>query len=350
MTSIRSHSAASPAPAAAEPYADGNEIPHNAHKGKLRAMHLTWRDGSLSGFFGAVQRPLSAGPRESRVQAVEAAKQLHMIDGMIRERWNRAGWDDKGGNITVVVNQVAMGGNAYMATNPDGTAEMGIGTKDAKIGFKQSPAYSPTILFHEFVHGIVGSELAHMPAKVEPFLSQREHNAINESIADVISTGMLGTDWKNGGEIRDGAPLRNLADPSVPTWNAAVRRDTGLEEHTLSGIVSRAAVVAAESAGTMPIVDAWYAGIDRFYRTELLSVQTPGAGRALGAWVRATMRGAELVGGPGSDVVEAMRAGWDAVGLGHYATQEQLDSVKPPAAKPPAKHSAPKHHSSAARP
>lgn len=307
---------------------DGHSIPRNEHSGPLKPMQITWRDGSVSDRLGmSVPRPLSEGPAESRTQAVEAARHLNRIDGLIRERWNRAGWDDRGGDLTVVVNQKGMGGNAYFASYPDGKGEMGIGVRDARIGFQQSPAYSPSILFHEYSHGIVGSEVRGMPEHVQPFLSHREHNAINESIADVISTGLLGTDWRNGQEIRDGSPLRDLADPSIPTWNAAVRKDTGLQEHTLSGVLSRAAVVAAESAGTLPVVDAWYAGIDKHYRKELLSVKTPGAGRALGAWVRATMKGAEEVGGRGSALVDAVRDGWAAVGLGRYASKEQLDKV-----------------------
>jgi len=278
----------------------------------------------------AITRPLSQGPEASRTEAAEAARHLTRFDQILRERYGRAGWDDRGGALTVVVNQRAMGGNAYFASYPNGTGEMGIGVKDARIGFQKSPAYSPSILFHELVHGVVGSELRDLPANVQPYLNQREHNAINESIADVLSTGLLNTDWRNGHEIRDGSPLRDLAEPSVPKWSPAVRKDTGLEEHTLAGVVSRAAVVAAESAGTLPVVDAWYAGINTHYKRELLSVGKPGAGRALGAWVRATMRGAEEVGGKGSAVVEAVRDGWDAVGLGRYATKEQLAATKDP--------------------
>lgn len=315
---------------ASKPSGDRHEIPRNEHGSeKLPPMRITWKDGSSSGRLGIpIIRPLSEGPTESRTQAVEAARHLTRFDAILRERWNRAGWDDRGGALTVVVNQRAMGGNAYFASFPNGTGEMGIGVRDARIGFQQSPAYSPSILFHELVHGVVSSELRGLPDKVQPYLSQREHNAINESIADVLSTGLLGTNWRNGHEIRDGSPLRDLAEPSVPKWNGSVRKDTGLEEHTLAGVVSRAAVVAAESAGTLPVVDAWYAGIDTHYRRELLSVEKEGAGRALGAWVRATMRGAEQVGGKGSALVEAMRDGWDAVGLGRYASKEQLDATK----------------------
>ena len=307
---------------------DGHDVPRNEHSGPLKPMEITWRDGSLANRLGMpVPRPLSEGPAESRRQAVEAASHLKKIDGMIRERWNRAGWDDKGGDLTVVVNQKGMGGNAYFASYPDGKGEMGIGVRDARIGFQQSPAYSPSILFHEYAHGIVGSELRGLPDHVQPFLAHREHNAINESVADVLSTGLLGTDWRNGQEIRDGSPLRDLAEPSIPTWNEAVRKDTGLQEHTLSGVLSRAAVVAAENAGTLPVVDAWYAGIDKHYRKELLAVKTPGAGRALGAWVRATMKGAQEVGGKGSALVDAVRDGWEAVGLGRYASKAQLANV-----------------------
>lgn len=309
---------------------EGHGTPRNQHpSGKLPAMHITWKDGSRASPMGVpIMRPLSEGPTESRTQAVEAAKHLTRIDDILRDRWNRAGWDDKGGALTVVVNQRAMGGNAYFASFPNGTAEMGIGIRDARIGFQQSPAYSPSILFHELVHGVVASELRGLPDRVQPYLNHREHNAINESIADVLSTGLLDTNWRNGHEIRDGSPLRDLTDPSVPKWNGSVRKDTGLEEHTLAGVVSRAAVVAAESAGTLPVVDAWYAGIDTHYRRELLSVEKEGAGRALGAWVRATMRGAEQVGGKGSALVEAMRDGWKAVGLGRYATKEQLAATR----------------------
>jgi hypothetical protein len=296
-------------------------------------MHITWRDGSTANRLGMpIPRPLSEGPDSSLREAIEAATHIKKIDAIIRGRWNRAGWDDRGGDLTVVVNQKGMGGNAYMATLPDGTAEMGIGVRDARIGFQQSPAHSPSILFHEYVHGIVGAELANMPAAVQPFLNHREHNAINESIADVLSTGLLGTNWRNGQEIRGGSPLRDLEKPSVSTWNDSVRRDTGLEEHTLSGIVSRAAVVAAEKAGTLGVVDAWYAGIDRHYRNELMHVTKEGAGRALGAWVRATMKGAEDVGGRDSELVHAMRDGWEAVGLGQYATDDQVHATEP--AKP----------------
>lgn len=307
-------------------------MPRNPQEGPLRQMRITWRDASIARGGMPLPRPLSQGPDESRRQALEAAGHLRRIDAMLRERWNRAGWDDAGGDMTVLVNARGMGGNAYFATYPNGAGEMGIGVSDARIGFKQSPAFSPTILAHELMHGVVGSELRNMPASVQPFLMQREHNAINESIADVISTGLLDSNWQNGHEIRDGAPLRDLSEPSVRRWTRSVRTDTGLEEHTLSGVLSRAAVVAAQKAGTLPIVDAWYAGIDTHYRRELLAVRTPGAGRALGAWVRATMRGAEQVGG--SKLAGAVRDGWEAVGLGQYATKEQLDSVKPPATEP----------------
>ncbi|MCW2927695.1 MAG: hypothetical protein JWM86_1663 [Thermoleophilia bacterium] len=335
MTSIRTIGSGATSGVADQPHAarrrrapssaGAHAVPHNSHAGPLAKMRITWRDGSTMGAYGQpVIRPLSEGPKESRVQALEAATHLRMIDSKIRERWNRAGWDDRGGDLTVVVNQKGMGGNAYFATTPNGRGEMGIGVSDARIGFRQSPAYSPSILFHEYVHGIVDTELRNVGPKVEPYLGQREHRAINESIADVLSTGLLDTNWRNGQEIRDGKPLRDLANPSVPTWNASVRADTGLEEHTLSGIVSRAAVVAAESAGTLPVVDAWYAAIDVHYARELKSVERAGAGRALGAWVRATMRGAEQVGGAGSALVESTRAGWEAVGLGRYASDAQL--------------------------
>ena len=315
-----------------KPRKSEHNIPRNPHRGKLPKAKITWRDGSTAGDFGQpVLRPLGKAPSESREQAKAAAAHLHRIDSILRERWNRAGWDDRGGKLTVVVNQKAMGGNAYFASMPDGTAQMGIGTKDPRIGFRRSPAHSPSILFHELVHGIVGSELRGVPQKLWPYLTQRDHSSVNESIADVISTGLLNTSWKNGQEIRGGAPLRDLRDPSVPKWTPAVRRDTGLEEHTLSGILSRAAVLAADKAGTLPVVDAWYAGIDRFYRHELARAPEPGSGRAIGAWVRATMRGAELVGGRNSELVEAVREGWRRVGLGTYASKAQLRKGTPPA-------------------
>lgn len=313
---------------------DDHHVPRNRRTARrLPKMHVTWMDGSMPGAFGIPKpRPLAEGPPESLKQAAEAAKNLRRIDGMLRERWHRAGWDDRGGDLTVIVNQVQMGGNAYFSVLPDRSGEMGIGVRDARIGFDKSPAYSPTILFHELVHGIVGTELAGLPARVQPYLSQREHNAINESIADVLSTGMLGTDWRNGQEIRKGSPLRDLAKPSVPKWTGAVRRDTGLEEHTLAGVMSRAAVVAAKHAGTMAVVDAWYAGIDRHYRRELLAVTQAGKGRAIGAWVRATMRGAADVAGADSSLVQAVRRGWKAVGLARYASDAQLHATAPPGA------------------
>jgi Zn-dependent metalloprotease len=310
-----------------------HDIPRTRRRGrKLPPMQVTWRDGSQTGQLGqAIPRPLAKGPQESRDQARAAAEHLRRIDSMLRERWNRAGWDDKGGDLTVVVNQRAMGGNAYFATLPDGSGEMGIGTKDPRIGFRRSPAHSPTILFHELVHGIVGSEVRGVDAKLYPYLLQRDHQAVNESIADVISTGLLRTDWKNGEEIRGGEPLRDLEDPSIPKWTPAVRKDTGIGEHSLSGILSRAAVIAADKAGTTPVVDAWYAAIDRFYARELRRAPEPGAGRAIGAWVRATMRGAELVGGRESDLVRAVRRGWRKVGLGVYASRAELAKDSPPA-------------------
>lgn len=308
---------------------DGHRIPKGTRTGPMPPMKVTWLDGSRNLFGMPIAQPLAKGPAEGRTQAAEAARHLRKFDGIMRERWNRAGWDDKGGDLKVVVNQKGMGGNAYFATHDDGKGEMGIGVADATIGFKKSPAYSPSILLHEYVHGIVGTEVRKMPKAVQPFLDQREHRAVNESIADVLSTGLLRTNWRTGHEIRDGAPLRDLADPSVPTFNSAVRKDGGIEEHTLSGIASRAAVVAAESAGTMGIVDAWYAGIDRHYRNELESVKAPFAGRALGAWVRSTMRGAQDVGGKDSALVESVRSGWEAVGLGRYASQAQLDRAQP---------------------
>ena len=87
-------------------------------------------------------------------------------------------------------------------------------------------------------------------------------------------------------------------------------------------------MVASESAGTLGVVDAWYAGIDKHYRSELMHVKDAGKGRALGAWVRATMQGAEDVGGRGSALVDAMRDGWEAVGLGKYASEAQLHSIR----------------------
>jgi Zn-dependent metalloprotease len=309
-----------------------HRIPRNEHPtGKLPKMQITWRDGSKAGALGqAIPRPLSKGPTESRDQAEAAAEHLRNIDGMLRDRWNRAGWDDRGGDLTVVVNQKAMGGNAYFAALADGTGEVGIGTKDPRIGFRKSPAHSPSILFHELVHGVMASELRDVPAKLAPYLGQRDHRAVNESVADVLSTGLLGTNWRNGQEIRGGAPLRDLEEPSVPKWTPAVRKDAGIGEHTLSGIMSRAAVVAADKAGTLAVVDAWYAAIDRHYRRELNRAPEPGAGRAIGAWVRATMRGAEQVGGAGSELVAAVREGWRSVGLGAYATKSQLKPQSPP--------------------
>jgi Zn-dependent metalloprotease len=312
-----------------------HHVPRNSHPtGKLPAMKIAWRDGSEAGRYGQpIQRPLAKGPVESRTQAKVAAENIGRIDKLLRERWNRAGWDDRGGDLTVVVNQKAMGGNAYFASLPNGTGEMGIGTKDPRIGFRKSPAYSTSILFHELVHGIVGSELRGMPAKVQPYLGQRDHSAVNESVADVISTGLLGTKWRNGQEIRDGTPLRDLTEPSIPKWTPAVRKDSGLGEHSLSGILSRAATIAADKAGTLAVVDAWYAAVDRHYRNELLRAPEPGAGRAIGAWVRATMRGAEQVGGANSKLVDAVREGWRQVGLGVYASPVQL--AKKGAGAPP---------------
>lgn len=310
-----------------------HRIPRNSTfpAGKLPKMRITWLDGSKSGQLGQpIPRPLAQGPAESLQQAKAAAAHLRRIDDLLRDRWNRAGWNDRGGDLTVVVNQKAMGGNAYFATMPDGSGEVGIGTKDARIGFRRSPAHSPSILFHELVHGIVGSEVGGLPAKVQPFLGQRDHRAVNESAADVISTGLLGSGWRNGQEIRAGAPLRDLKEPAIPKFTAAVRKDAGIGEHTLSGILSRAAVIAADRAGTLPVVDAWYAAVDRHYRRELLRSPEQGSGRAIGAWVRATMRGAEQVGGRGSDLVEAVREGWRQVGLGAYTTAAHLRSGDPP--------------------
>lgn len=312
---------------------DEHNIPRESHRGKLPKMHLTFLDGSKVGKFGQpMLRPIAKGGSEAKDQAKAAAENLRMIDGILRERWNRAGWDDRGGDLTVVVNQVAMGGNAYFMGLPNGGGQMGIGTKDPRIGFRMSPAHSPSILFHELVHGIVGSEIVNMPRRVEPYLRMRDFSAVNESVADVISTGMLKTDWRNGQEIRGGAPLRDLADPSIPKWTPAVRKDPGLEEHSLSGILSRAAVIAADKAGsTNAVVDAWYAAVDRHFRSELLRADEPGAGRAIGAWVRATMRGAEQVGGKDSKLVKAVREGWRKVGLGVYASKAQLKKGALPA-------------------
>lgn len=310
-------------------------MPRNDHaKRTLPAMRITWRDGSVAGRFGQpILRPLAKGPQESRTQAKVAAANIARADALLRQRWNRAGWDDRGGDLTVVVNQTAMGGNAYFASYPDGTGELGIGTKDPRIGFRKSPAYSTSILFHELVHGVVSSELRGMPVKVQRYLRQRDHAVVNESIADVISTGLLKTKWRNGQEIRGGEPLRDLTDPSIPKWTPAVRKDTGLGEHSLSGILSRAATIAADKVGTLAVVDAWYAAVDRHYRRELLRAPEPGAGRAIGAWVRATMRGAEQVGGAGSELVAAVREGWRQVGLGVYASPVQL--AKKGAGRPP---------------
>lgn len=315
----------------ARPRASDHNIPKNRHSGKLAKMKITWRDGSQAGKLGnALQRPLEKGPRESVEQAKAAEVHLRRIDGMLRKRWNRAGWNDRGGDLTVVVNQKALGGNAYFSLGVNGKAEMGIGTKDPRIGFRRSPAHSPSILFHELVHGIVGTAVERADRKLWPYLLQRDHRAVNESVADVISTGMLGTKWANGQEIRGGTPLRDLEDPSIPKWTSAVRRDTGLGEHSLSGILSRAAVLAADKAGTLSVVDAWYAAIDRYYVRELARASEPGAGRAIGAWVRATMRGAEQVGGANSELVRSVRKAWKKVGLGAYATEEQLKQRRPP--------------------
>jgi len=319
-----------------EPGSAGHRIPRDdSARGPLPKMRITWKDGSQNIMGMPVAQPLTKGSAQARDDAAEAARHLQRIDSLVRDRWNRAGWNDRGGDLTVIVNMKGMGGNAYFGEHPNGAGEMGIGVRDAAIGFKKSPAYSPSILMHEYVHGIVGTELRGMPKHVQPYLNQREHNAVNESIADVLALGLLDTKWRIGHEIRDGAPLRDLADPSVARWIPSVRKDAGLEEHTLSGVVSRAAVIAAESAGTMGVVDAWYAGIDKHYRNELLHVKAPFAGRALGAWVRATMRGAADVGGAGSALVESMRSGWEAVGLGRYASEAQLGRTaeKPTAGK-----------------
>jgi Zn-dependent metalloprotease len=234
----------------------------------------------------------------------------------------------------VVVNQVAMGGNAYFAMLPGGKGELGIGTKDRTIGFRQSPAHSPSILFHEIVHGMMFSELGTLPRALTPYTTDREFGAVSESVADVISTGVLKTDWQNGQEIRGGDPLRDLTDPSIPKWTPAVRKDLGIEEHSLSGILSRAATIAADEVGkggTSAVVDAWYAAMDRYFRDELLHVKRRGSARAMGAWVRATMRGAEAVAGRDSDLVRAMRTGWERVGLGAHAGAAELRRGAPPA-------------------
>ncbi len=314
---------------------DDHNVPREHRAGAMPKMKITWRDGSKTNQFGApIARPLSKGSATARDDARAAAEHLRRIDGMLRERWNRAGWDDRGGNLTAIVNQTAMGGNAYFMMTPSGKGELGIGTKDKSVGFKESPAHSPSILFHELVHGMMYSELQGMPAKVMAKLGGREFGAVAESMADVISTGMLRTHWKNGQEIRGGDPLRDLTDPSIPKWTHAVEKDFGIEEHSLSGIFSRAATIAADeigTGGTSAVVDAWYSALDRRFRSELMRSTKKSSGGAMGAWVRATMQGAETVAGRDSDLVKAMRKGWKKVGLGQYATVAQSRRGAPPA-------------------
>lgn len=306
-------------------------IPRRKRVGKMPKAKLTWKDGSQSFFGFTIPRPLAAGGKSAKQEALAAARAIRHYDGILRDRYGRAGWDDKGGDVEVWVNERAMGGNAYMSNDDKGHAQMGIGTRDATFGLRKSMAWSPSIIAHEYTHAIVAHEIKDVPKRLKPTIESRGFrlSAVNESIADVLSAGLLGTGWKNGAEIRAGEPIRDMAHPSVGRFTKAVRKDAGLEEHTLSGITSKAAVIAAGKVGDLAVADAWYAAIDRHYARELRAVAAPGAGRGLGAWVRATMHGAEDVGGVGGAIADAMRAGWEAVGLGQYATTNVFPMVIP---------------------
>lgn len=230
----------------------------------------------------------------------EAYDQAIKVDGFLRDKLGRDGWDGKGAPLRIVVH----------APNEDGTPNMNNAywdnlTKRIYLGDGDGELFKPLggaldVLVHEATHAIVDSEVN--------LKYEGQQGGINESWADVLASLADQRDWRIGEDVfTPGTPGDAIRDLENPRFGHVDQLPQGalLEPHDYSGVPSLAAVRVAQKLGRDEMGRIWYSAL-----TDHLDSRAGYAGAA-----RATLDAAAAMHGAKSSHVQTVLEAWKSVGV-----------------------------------
>ncbi len=223
------------------------------------------------------------------------------VDQFLRDRFNRDGWDGKGGRLQLVVHATDDSGAPGM-NNAYWDREQGkiyLGDGDGRIFAPLGGSLD--VLTHETIHAIVDSEVN--------LRYEGQQGGINESWADVLGSladpdkdWLIGEDVYTPGSSNDA--IRNLAQPRFSNVNQ-IPPGGQVGVHDLSGVPSLAAVRVADRIGRDAMGQIWYRAL-----TEYLDSRAGFSGAA-----RATLAAAVELYGRDSNQFAAVIDAWKSVGV-----------------------------------
>lgn len=230
----------------------------------------------------------------------DALKQASKVDGFLRDKLGRDGWDGKGAPLRIVVH----------APNEDGTPQMNNAywdnlTKRIYLGDGDGQLFAPLggaldVLVHEATHAIVDSEVN--------LRYEGQQGGINESWADVLASLADPKDWRIGEDVftpgTRGDEIRDLENPRFGHVDQ-LPKGAVIEPHDYSGIPSLAAVRVAEKLGREQMGKIWYSAL-----IEHLDSRAGFAGAA-----RATLDATAQLHGASSTEVATVLDAWKSVGV-----------------------------------
>lgn len=223
------------------------------------------------------------------------------VDQFLRERFNRDGWDGKGGRLQLVVHATDDSGSAGM-NNAYWDRDQGkiyLGDGDGRIFAPLGGSLD--VLTHETIHAVVDSEVN--------LRYEGQQGGINESWADVLGSladpdkdWLIGEDVYTPGNANDA--IRNLAQPRFSNVKQ-IPPGGQVGVHDLSGVPSLAAVRVADRIGRDAMGQIWYRAL-----TEHLDSRAGFSGAA-----RATLEAAIDLYGRDSNQFAAVMDAWKSVGV-----------------------------------
>lgn len=228
-----------------------------------------------------------------------AIRQAQEAVRLLSDRYDRNGWDGRGGTLQVVL---------------DARDERGQPVRDAMWDIAQRKVLLPSpqaagdrkellrtfdVLSHEVIHGVLQADVYRRSDHLANPVTRMGPRSVSESWADVL-TSTLDGNWTMG--ERAGAPVRDLRRPTMSHVSDMQRMS--YDEHLLSGIPSLAAVRTADAIGMRKMGDVWYRAM-RHLDPEGWFPHAASATRTAAA---------ELF-GPRSREVAAVRQAWESVGV-----------------------------------
>ncbi len=252
-------------------------------------------------------------PLVDQVRA-QAMRSLNTVERHFRTQFGRNGFDGKGGHLALTVGlrkdyispASSTGSHIEFAADP--------AWKDKPF---RSLAYAVDMVAHEFTHAVLTSAgyststVINTPTGTTSTTSW-ERQVVHESFADVLGTSIDPQDWLVGEDVLSDVPelLRDLRRPAYSTVAELMtaHEKKFVDAHTASGVLSLAAVNAADalgSGGRDAVSGIWYLAATKYL---------PGTDGLAGA-ATATLSAARDRFGAGSREFSAVASAWQGVGL-----------------------------------